>query len=281
MSGGPGAQSYFAPFDAVADRYDEVFTTSRIGQAQRTSVWQELEKTFHPGNRVLEIGCGTGVDACFLSDRGVHVVACDSSPRMIALTTQRVTNHRQVGLVEPRVLAAEQVAVLGGGTLFDGAFSNFGALNCVRDMRSLARDMASLLRPRATALLCLMGPCCLWEILWYLALAKPAKAFRRFHREGSTARLSGGTSLPVYYPSLRSLTRAFAPEFSIESVKGIAIAVPPSYVESAANRFPRLLRTAVVADLFFGRCPGIRVLGDHVLVKFKRKDLGNKAPGKE
>ena len=270
---GAGSPGYPAPFDGVADRYDEVFTTSRIGQAQRTSVWRELEKTFQDGDRVLEIGCGTGVDACFLAERGVRTVACDSSPRMIAVATQRVTSHRKTGFVQPLVMAAEEIASLQSSELFDGAFSNFGALNCVQDMRLLAKDLAVLLRPGATALLCWMGPSCLWEIFWYLAQANTSKAFRRFHREGSSARLSGGPPVQVYYPSLRSLVRAFSPEFSLESIKGIGVAVPPSYMEPAVNRLPGLLRTAVLADSFLGRFPGIRVLADHVLVKFKRNEV--------
>lgn len=268
---GTGSQAYSAPFDGVADRYDEVFTTSRIGQAQRNSVWKELDKTFHAGQRALEIGCGTGVDACHLAERGVRVVACDSSSRMIVVAGQRVTSHRKEELVELQLLPAENIATLKGENLFDGAFSNFGAVNCVRDMRSLAQNMASLLRPGATALLCLMGPCCLWEIFWYLARGNPAKAFRRLHHEGSTAQLSGGGLLRVYYPSVGSLAHAFAPEFDLISIKGIGVAVPPSYVESAANRFPSLLRATVAADLFLGRCPGVRVLADHLLLKFKRK----------
>jgi len=52
--------SYAAPFDAVAEHYDQLFTESRIGQAQRASVWTELKKAFSPGNRVLEIGSGIG-----------------------------------------------------------------------------------------------------------------------------------------------------------------------------------------------------------------------------
>ena len=268
---GAGTHVYSAPFDGVADRYDQVFTASRIGQAQRSSVWKELEKTFHAGDSVLEIGCGTGVDACFLAERGVHVVACDSSPRMIAVTTQKLTNDRNAALIQPRQLAAEEINSLQGGALFDGVLSNFGALNCVRDMRSLARDLAALLRPGATALLCWMGPCCLWETSWYLARANPSKAFRRFHRAGSPAQLSGGSTLQVYYPSLSSLARSFSPEFSLESLKGIGVAVPPSYLESSAQRYPGLLRAAVLADIFLGRCPGIRMLADHVLVKFTRK----------
>lgn len=268
---GAGPQLQAAPFDGAADGYDEVFTTSSIGQAQRNSVWEELDRAFHPGQRVLEIGCGTGVDACYLAERGVCVVACDNSPRMIAVASQRLTNHRQAGLVELQLLPAENIATLQNGDLFDGAFSNFGALNCVRDMRSLAQDMASLLRPGATALLCLMGSCCLWEVFWYLSQGNPEKAFRRRRDEGSIARLSGGGLLRVYYPSVRSLASAFSPEFTLEAVKGIGVAVPPSYVESTANRFPGLLRAAAAADLFLGRCPGVRVFADHVLFQFRRK----------
>lgn len=267
-----GSQIFSAPFDGVADSYDEVFTTSSIGLAQRASVWQELEKTFHAGDRVLEIGCGTGVDACFLADRGVHVLACDSSSRMIAVTTQRLTNHHQGARVQPQVLAAEEIATLQKDGPFDGVFSNFGALNCVQNIPALAKDLASLVRPGAKALLCWMGPCCLWEISWYLAQAKRAKALRRLHRGGSSARLSGGGYVHVQYPSLHSLRRAFSPEFSLESIKGVGVAVPPSYMESAANRFPRLLQAAELADSFLGRCPGIRMLADHVLVKFKRTE---------
>ena len=38
------AQFYAAPFDAIAERYDERFTCSKIGRAQRASVWRELEE---------------------------------------------------------------------------------------------------------------------------------------------------------------------------------------------------------------------------------------------
>jgi len=266
-----GSHLYSAPFDAVADNYDKAFTASRIGRAQRASVWQELEKAFRNGDRVLEIGCGTGVDACFLAERGVHVVACDSSPRMIAVATERVESNRQKDSVSPQLLAAEDIASLRGAELFDGAFSNFGALNCVREMRSLAGNLAALLRPGGTALLCWMGPFCAWEISWHLAHARPAKAFRRFHRGGSSARLSGGSPVQVYYPSLRSLARDFAPEFSLQSIKGIGVTVPPSYIESAARRFPSLLRVAVLADSALSHCPGIRLLADHILVEFRRE----------
>jgi ubiquinone/menaquinone biosynthesis C-methylase UbiE len=261
---------YTAPFDAVAERYDESFTESRIGQAQRASVWAELKKAFAPGDRVLEIGCGTGVDACFLGSRGVRVVACDSSPRMLAVTSRRVRETGNSELVRPHLAAAEEIGELREEGAFDGAFSNFGALNCVDDLRRLASDLSQVLHPGVSVLLCLMGPCCLWEIVWYLAHGNPRKAFRRFHREGVDARLADGAVVHVFYPSVRSLTRTFAPEFRLKSVKGIGVSVPPSYLEPLALRFPRAFRLQKQFDSLLGECPGIRSLADHILVRFER-----------
>lgn len=271
----PLAQSHpcSAPFDAIADRYDGIFTWSTIGQAQRAPVWRELTKSFRPGQRILEIGCGTGVDACFLAGQGMRVVACDSSARMLGVAEHRVAGSLREsakGSVELRLVPAEQIAKLGSEGPFDGAFSNFGALNCVEDIRRLAVDLASLLRPGTKALLCLMGPVCLWEISWYLLQGKRSKAFRRFHRGGVDARLGEGAIVRVQYPSVGLMRRMFAPQFRLARVTGIGVAVPPSYVEQWASRFPSAVRLAMHADLLLGRCPGVRMFADHILLRFER-----------
>ena len=270
-------QTSSAPFDAVADRYDETFTSSVIGRAQRAAVWREFANTFHTGDRIFEIGCGTGVDACFLAERGVRVVACDSSAQMIAVATRRVWDQGRQNLVQPVLLRAEDISTLPVD-VFDGAFSNFGALNCVADLQELSQDLAKLLRPGATALLCWMGPCCLWETAWYSAHGKWDKAFRRFdnNKDGITARVADDAFVQVNYPSVPSLARIFAPEFRLESFKGVGVAVPPSYLEPWAQQHPKLLQLCERADSYLGRCPGIRALADHLLLRFVRKGT---APG--
>src|SRR5581483_936614 len=231
-----------APFDSVAPRYDETFTFTNIGQAQRNAVWRELARTFRSGERILEIGCGTGVDACFLAKRGVRVVACDSSSQMIAVTERRVQENRLQKLVQPLQLRAEDIRALQAIELFGGAFSNFGALNCVEDLAQFADALATLLKPGATALLCWIGPFCLWEIAWYLLRGRSAKAFRRFHRNGIVANLGEGASVRVHYPRLRDLDKVFAPEFLLKSVRGIGVAVPPSYAEAWTQHHPKLFQ---------------------------------------
>jgi len=263
--------TYTAPFDAVAARYDEAFTFSNVGRAQRASVWKELAKTFAPGDRILEIGCGTAVDACFLADRAVQVLACDSSPLMIEAATRRIRENGREGLVQPVLLRAEDLSTLPRNKLFDGVFSNFGAMNCVEDFNRLARDLAAMVKPGGVALLCWMGRYCFWEMAWYLGQGNWRKAFRRVTRKRISARIADGALVQVRYLPVKLLAHRFTPWFRLQSVKGIGVIVPPSYLEFLTCRHPRLFRVCERADLLVGRCPGIRTFADHVLLRFQRE----------
>lgn len=264
-----------SPFDPIAPNYDQLFTHSPIGQAQRSAVWRELEKTFHPGDQVLDIGCGTGVDACFLAERGVSVLGFDSSRAMVRVATQRVrecSSRFRNASVELYTGSAECVAAIEPHRELDGAFSNFGVVNCVDDLRAFALALARRLRPSAKVLLCLMGPCCLWETAWFLAHRSPSRAIRRLRRAGSTVKFAGGAEFRVSYPRIEFLSKTFAPEFRLRGIKGIGICIPPSYAGVLAARFPRLTKLGIHIDRLVAGCPGIRVLADHILIIFERSE---------
>ena len=265
-----------APFDTLADTYDQTFTFSRIGRVQREAVTREMDRVFRPGQRVLEINCGTGVDALHLATRGVAVLACDVAPRMIGVARQRADKARLEGLlrapIEFRVLAAERIGLLRNAsfTQFDGVLSNFAGLNCLSDLSAVARDLAMLLKPGARAVLCLFGRLCVWEIVWYLGHGNPGKAFRRLRPGESLAILADGAAVAVRYFSVRELCHRFSPHFRLESCKGVGVTVPPSYVEPWAQRFPRVLSLASYIDHWLGRCPLMRAMADHVLITLER-----------
>jgi ubiquinone/menaquinone biosynthesis C-methylase UbiE len=264
------AASQVSPFDAIAERYDNTFSSSIIGRLQRQSVWDELTKSFRPGDRVLDIGCGTGVDACFLAEHGVHVTACDNSAKMLRVAERRIAAlPPTTGSIQLRAVAAEQISILNTEGPFDGAVSNFGAINCLPDIAKLAADLALLVRPGARVFLCLIGPVCIWETFWYLLHGKPAKGFRRFRQNGVPAKLQGGSTFEVYYRSASAIETMFKPQFRLKAIRGIGLVVPPSYVEGWAQRFPSLLRLAATADRFLASCPGIRGVADHMLLQFE------------
>jgi len=260
------------PFDAIARSYDATFTDSPIGRAQRSAVWPELLEAFRPGAEVLEIGCGTGFDACFLAEMGVNVFGIDRSPEMIRVADTRVHNRRPYfhdASVDLCTWPAEQIAELAPGRLFDGALSNFGALNCLPGLRQFSRQLAHCLKPGAPVLVCLMGRHCIWEIIWFLLHGQPGLAFRRLSGNGVVARIGAGF-LRVHYPGVRELEREFAPEFRLREVKAVGLAVPPTYTHARVEKFPRFLKLAAWTDSRIARCPLLRTLGDHVLLRFER-----------
>src|SRR5439155_6351864 len=278
----PDRATIRAPFDAIAATYDETFTNSRIGRAQRDTIWHELDRVFRPGQHILEINCGTGVDAIYLASRGVDVLACDSAPRMIEVARKRLLkaqpcskppSGRRWGRVDFRVLATEEIGKLqqpNSRTQFAGAFSNFAGLNCVEDLSHVARGLARLLQPGAPAVLCLFGRFCAWEVLWYLAHGNPRKAFRRLRYGGDLAELAPGATVRVRYPGVRALARAFAPAFRLKRWKGVGVVVPPSYLEPLAERFSKSFDRVASLDRWIGRCPVVRGAADHVLLTFER-----------
>ncbi len=93
----------------MADTYDATFTESSIGRAQRNVVWSALKRAFRPGDRVLELNCGTGEDALFLAKLGVSVLACDASARMIEVAERRKSLEAPDSSLEFRVLRNEDV----------------------------------------------------------------------------------------------------------------------------------------------------------------------------
>jgi SAM-dependent methyltransferase len=261
----PSTQPYW---DRAAGTYERDFTGTLLGQTLRRSVWRELDRVFRAGDRVLELNCGTGIDALHLAEHQVTVLACDISQRMIDLARQRVAATRFSRRIDFRVLPTEDLdTLLDHDGLFDGAFSNFSGLNCVEDLGAVRRDLARLLRPGGIAVLCMLGRFVPWEFAWFLAQGDWNKAVRRLRRT-ECGNYAGAPR--VHYYSRREIIRAFAPDFLLRRWKGVGIFLPPSYMDHWAQRFPRTTAALGKADGLLGRVPIVRNMGDFVLLEFER-----------
>ena len=257
-----------AVFDRLAASYDHQFTQSLIGRAQRSAVWKVLLKTFHSGDHILELNCGTGEDAFFLSEQGVSALCCDASQHMIARAEQRL-QHRQLPVpVAFRHLPTERIGELEPESSFDGAFSNFSGLNCVADLASTAADLSVLVKPGGSLVLCFSTRFCLIEILHYASRGQGKKALRRCG--GQAKATLGGADLTIFYPTLREVRRSFAPHFRLRSLRGVGVAIPPSYLEPWVRRYPSLFRGLCRLEPVLARLPLLRISGDHMLLVFEK-----------
>jgi SAM-dependent methyltransferase len=255
-------------FDRAASTYDEHFTYTAVGRAQRKQVWAALLAAFPVGSRILELNCGTGEDARFLAKRGRAVFACDASAAMIEVAKGNDRKEDRIANLEYLHLSNEDLGALPTGKPFDGAFSNFSGLNCLGNLQPFARDLATLIKPGGRVLVCLWSRVCVAEILWYLLHGQPQKAVRRF-RSQAVARLSDLT-ISVTYHTLAGLRQAFSPWFELKSRRAVGLFVPPSYAERWIRRNEKTLERFEALDRMCAKSLLLRDLGDHVLLEFVR-----------
>lgn len=183
------------PFDAFAREYHILWNNS-----QRSEVWSEIDPLFHPGDRILDLGCGPGDDALHFAERGVEVLGIDDSWKMIEIAMERG--------VEIQRLKIQELATLEGE--FSGAISNFGALNCVADLPAVAVQLGRLVLSGGPVAICIMGRFAWGEMLAFARKLDWRRAIRRWRGHA----MWRGTE--VFYYSSRKVRAAFTPEFSLE-----------------------------------------------------------------
>jgi SAM-dependent methyltransferase len=251
-------QAGAAAFDGLAQDYDAQFTATALGRTLRDMAWRRFERTFARCEYLLDIGCGTGEDAIRMASLGHRVLATDASSQMIRVATVKAERAGVAQRVRFLCVPMERVGAELEGERFDGAYSNFGAINCVPELGALARSLAPLLPPLSTLALVVMGRYVPWEWAWYLARAQPANAFRRLRRGGVAWR-----GLTVSYPTPPQLARALAPSFVTRTYEPMGFALPGSYAAAWLERSPRALTLLTRLEQFAQRGGGLASFSDH------------------
>ena len=214
-------------FDRIARDYDQMFTYSLIGRAQRNVVWRALARTVRRGDRVLDMNCGTGEDALYLSTLGAHVLAFDTAAEMINVARSKVpSDSLNIDFFQGNIESVDSVVE----DRFDLILSNFSGMNCVANLADVAQKLDRLTLSSGTLLLCVSTRVCLWETLFYLSRGDLRRALRRW--SGFWVPTVGVNAVPVWYPTVREIRASMRPYFSLKSVR-------PS-----ASRFRRVMSNA-------------------------------------
>lgn len=257
-------------FDRVASDYDGPRGNNALIQRMRRTMWAALELTFAPGSRLLDLGCGTGLDAAYLGHRGYEVVATDWSPAMVHKTEERIAREGLASRVEAVHVGIHELDELAGES-FDGMYSNLGALNCVPDLQPVAEACARRLRPGGRLVFSVIGRYCPWEVAAYLLRRQPGRVIVRYRRGVVPVGLGGATVWTRYYAP-REFYRAFAAHFELTRYRALALFAPPPYLVRLEERFPALCGALARLDDRLGESPVLRNAGDHFLIVLTRRD---------
>lgn len=254
------------PFDLLAQAYDQNFALTAVGQWQREQIWHQIGDLWPQNAHLLELGCGTGIDAQYLAERGFQVIATDISSGMLTEAQRRCEDLPGVSLQRLDASDVGQVK-----ETFDGVFSNFAAINCVLDLATFAEQLSQRLHLGSIVALCLFGRSCVWEIAASLLAGKPQRAFRRWRSGIITAGIGQGETISVRYYSSTEIEQIFAPWFALEKVVGIGFLVPPTYLHSLVAGWPSFFRACNAIDKSIGRFWPANQLSDHVLYILRRR----------
>jgi ubiquinone/menaquinone biosynthesis C-methylase UbiE len=257
-------------FDSVAADYDGPRGNNGAIQDMRNEMWRWLDATFAPGGRLIDLGCGTGLDAIRMAQRGHHVTATDWSPQMVQRTHVRAGRERLTDRVRSLAVGAHELHRVDGDGTFDGAYSNLGPLNCVPELTDVSRECARLLKPGGALVFTVIGRVCPWEIAHYLRLRRWARATVRFARNVVPVGMNNHTIWTRYYGP-REFYRAFEQHFTLTHYRGLCLFAPPPYLTWVRDKHPGWYQRLWRLDRRVGGWPLIRGMGDHFLLVMKKR----------
>jgi len=258
-------------FDVAAATYDNSFTHTQIGKLQRQRVYYYIRKhTQHtPQQKILEVNCGTGVDAIWLAQQGHEVLATDISLNMLEKAKE---NTRVSNAIAFKQLDVSQLNKASFEHPFDMIFSNFGGLNCInaKDLAHFFDTSHSLLNEKGILTAVLMPKKCLWERLYFISKGQFKKAFRRNTTISISANVDGA-AVKTWYFNPKEVLKMTTERFTLETCKPIGFMVPPSYLEPFFRNKGRMLSFLGWLDRNLTYFNWLSSYADHFILILRKK----------
>lgn len=250
-------------FSKQAEHYDHDDRSNPVLTDWRKQVYNHVDRFIAPGSHVLELNAGTGIDALRLANRGHFVLATDNAPGMIQKIKEKTKESGLKEKLQSMQCSFDSLAALNDKK-FDYVFSNFGGLNCCKDLSRITKQLPALLNANGYVTWVIMPPISPWELLWIFR--GKTSAFRRFgkglaHVEGEYFR--------TYYHSLSSIKKSFGKKFKFIKAEGIGSLSPPPSSLTFIKEYPTLYRFLKNIDNSLNKYFPFNRCADHIIVTFQ------------
>lgn len=256
-------------FDIAAPLYDETFTNTSIGKAQRMQVYEQLKRTITQKKtmHILELNCGTGEDANYFNTLKHNVTATDISSKMIAVANEKFKdkdiNFHQLDINKLNDLSPKEN--------FDLIFSNFGGFNCLSktEIENFFTTAKNIINKQGKIVLVIMPKHTLWEKLYFIFKGNLKKATRRNSNEAIKANVDG-VAVKTWYFNPKEIVK-ISPDFSVKKIKSIGLFVPPSYLQSSFLGKKGMVSFLNILDTLFG-FSFLAKYADHYYIELQKND---------
>lgn len=261
-------QNVSKAFSKQSVSFDQIDIENKLIVWVRNRVRDEVLKFVKPNDHLLELNCGTGIDALFFAEKEIKVTATDNSEGMLQELRTKLNQQPNKDLISVKKCSFNELEQLKPDHQFDYIFSNFGGLNCTAQLGKVLTDIDKLLKPGGRFTLVIMPRYCIWELAFALK-GRLKFAFRRLNKRGTSAHLEG-VFFNCYYYSPKFVSNHLKENFRTLSLKGLSIFVPPPFIEYFIERHPKLFRfLECLENKTFHSWP-FRNLGDHYMITMEK-----------
>jgi len=257
-------------FDSAAGDYDSYNNKNEIIQWMRSIVHKVYLKEINTGSKVLELNCGTGIDAMFLAENNIKIFVTDISIQMINIVKQKSASANNKNIIGIETASFDEIDKINE-TGFDAVISNFGGLNCINDFDKLSADLSAKLKTGGIFIAVVMNKFCPWEMLYYFLKLDFRNAFRRLNKTGIYADLNGKKVMTFYYTPAE-FGKKFSAQFNIEKIYSLGYYTPPPYLIGIYRRLKPMVKLWMIMDEIIKGIYPFNRFGDHFIIIFSGKN---------
>jgi ubiquinone/menaquinone biosynthesis C-methylase UbiE len=259
-----------AAFSSQSKIFDEIYTANKIIEYKRERVRNHLRKYIRPGDFILELNSGTGLDAIWLAQQNCLVHATDVAGGMLEVLQKKIINEGLKTFVSSELCSFTALNNLQQKGPYNMIFSNFAGLNCTGELGKVLDSFSSLLKPNGIVTIVLLPKFSLWEFLLIFKGKFKTATRRFFSSKGRKARVEETYFKCWYYNPSFIMDRLNA-EFNLLSIEGLCTIVPPSYIENFGDRYPKAFKFLKnKEDKLKSKWPW-NFIGDYYIISIQKK----------
>lgn len=261
-------QAVSGAFSAQSPKFDTITTTNPMEVIFRDIVRGHVCRYIKHGQRMLELNCGTGLDAVFFAEKGLLVHATDNAEGMLAQLSAKVKAAHMEDRISWQKCSYNHLELVERKT-FDHVFSNFGGLNCTDDLQSVVKQLNQYLHPGSMVHFVLIAPVCPWEWLTIFK-GKYQFAFRRLRKGGVKSHLEGHYFTTYYYQP-HSVRAMFGKGYELAALRSLGCLMPPTFNDYFPAKRPHLFNALKKMELAVNTSWPFNRFGDLYIISLTKR----------